>query len=369
MKTLIIHIGAPKCGSSSIQEFFQTYENPCTSAIKFVMLKSKMISSLNSSNESDNLDFIKFLEKINIKKNDSLILSHEELFLKPLAIGNICKFSSSKFSRIIIIGFCRKSSDFLVSAYNQWEFRNVSEIKESTKILLENKINPLYFFGVERFVISYILNDFNSRSPQVMDWDNSFKQIEQFVTKHKAEMRIGILSNINSSKTLIQKFCEKADLILKEKYNSIDIKSNLKFNSHLTESISNALEFGFNGINPHEYNHILHDTSKLINRSNDFNSSLIIPLKDYIDSYYYESNIDFCNKYGFDKQNFTPSKVYSKNEIIELIKNEMETRMDNNLMLNYYKELTGIMAEALLISKINKKQQKKRNINFRKLFQ
>ncbi|MFH4964307.1 hypothetical protein V8G69_04825 [Gaetbulibacter sp. M235] len=370
MKTLIIHVGPPKCGSSSIQQFFETYKNPCAQKTRFVMLNPQMINSLNSNNKIDNTDFINLLDK-NLENNDSLILSHESLFIKPYAIKNICSLSSNKVSKIIIIGFSRKSSDFVVSEYNQWGFRNPYVCKLTKKIMLENEINPLHFYGIERHLISSILNDFNLLTSQEMDWGKSYGQIEKLVTPYKVKMRAGILSNRNSSETLIQDFCNKADLTLQDKYKSIDIKSNTQFSSHLTESINNALEFGFKVPGPDEDNNILQDISKIINTNIDFNNTLIIPLKEYIDSYFYESNLNFCNKYGLDKSYFALSKKYSKNEILNIVRNEMQDRVTNNTMLNNYKELTGIMAEAIFhYNKIKKnvKHRKAYNFSFIRLY-
>lgn len=358
MKTLIIHLGAPKCGSSSIQEFFKTYKRPCTQKLRFVMLNSTTINRLKSTSKVDNDDFIILLDK-SFEQNDFLILSQEALFLEPLVIRNICDFSSSKVSKIIIIGFCRKSSDFAVSEYNQWAFRDPVRIKESKEMMLKNDLNPIHFLGVERSIISSILNDFSFRLPPVMDWDCSFNQIERLIVKYKAIMRVGILSERDSSETLIQEFCNKADLTLQDKYKEIDIKSNKKFNSQLTESVINAHEFGFKVPGPHEENNKLHDTSKMIVHTNDLNSTLLTSLKNYIDSYFYESNLNFCNRYGFEKSYFAPSKKISKNEILEMVKKEMEYRISNNTMINYYKKLSGIMAQAMLnCNEINK------NVNY-----
>ncbi|PHR74621.1 MAG: hypothetical protein COA67_00670 [Lutibacter sp.] len=362
MKTLIIHVGAPKCGSTSIQDFFKTYKNPCTQKTGFIFPSLQMIESLNSKKKIDHKGFIDLLDK-SLKLNDSLILSHELFFLLPNVIETICSLSSSKVSKIIIIGFSRRSSDFIVSLYNELTFTDTYINKVSKKIMLKNGINPLHFFGVERLLILTILNGHSNLElpvikldlptvlklelPTIMKWDNFYNQIEKLVAKYKVKMRIGILPNNSSSDALIQDFCKKADLTLKDKYKTIDIKSNPKFNSHLTESINNALDLGFKVPGLYEEDNVYHDISKLINNNIDFNSTLLNPLKEYIDSYFYESNLDFCNKYDLDKSYFAATKKYSKNEILDIIRNEMQDRITNNTMLSNYKELNGILTEVI----------------------
>ena len=361
MKTLIIHIGAPKCGSTSIQDFFETYKNPCTQKTRFVKLNLQMIESLNFKSNIDNTDFINMLNK-NLALNDSLILSHELLFLLPNVIENICSLSSSKVSKITIIGFSRRSSDFIVSLYNGFTFVDTHINKFSKKIMLKNGINPLHFFGIERLLILTILNDHRSLElpviklklpiavslelSMVMKWDNSYNQIEKLVAKYNVEMKVGLLPNKSSSDTLIKDFCKKADLTLKDKYKAIDIKSNPKFNSHLIESINNGLDLGFNTPGVPEYHKILHDISKLINNI-ELKTTFLTPLKEYIDYHFFESNLNFCNKYGLDKNYFAATKKYSKSEILDLIRNEMQDRITNNTMLHNYKDLNGIMTEVI----------------------
>ena len=77
-------------------------------------------------------------------------------------------------------------------------------------------------------------------------------------------------------------------------------KPKLKFNSHLIEFINKTLNFGFKPPGVLEYQRILHDILNLINNF-ELKSTLIIPLKEYINSYFYESNLNFCSKYGLDK--------------------------------------------------------------------
>lgn len=117
MKTLIIHIGAPKCESSSIQDFFLTNKSPSVEQIKFIKLCQQELDKIKTGNELIN-NYLTNIINDKLKLTNFLILSSESLFLKPIIIENICKIASEKIDRIKIIGYCRKSSDYVVSAYH-----------------------------------------------------------------------------------------------------------------------------------------------------------------------------------------------------------------------------------------------------------
>ena len=345
MKSLIIHLGPPKCGSSSIQQFFQEYKNPCIQNTKFIRLNTQTTNMLNQEDVMENNGFVRRLHK-NIDLFDCLIVSHESLFHNPVAIKNICKFAASKVAKIIIIGYSRRASSFLISAYNQWWFRSPRLVNEYENIMLDFEIKPLHFLGAERLLIVYILNDFVIRTPPIMNWNSSYDAIEKLVSPYNAKISAGILPNKNSLVSLVQDFCNRADLTLKNKYKTVELKSNPTFNTHVTESITNAVEIGLNIPNPHSENDFFHDFSKMFNSELYHDNKFFLTLQEYIDSYFYESNLDYCNKYNLDKNYFEISKKYQKNEILDIIKSEERMRIADNTILKKYKNLSGTMAEA-----------------------
>jgi len=345
MKSLIIHIGPPKCGSSSIQQFFQNNKSPCIQNIRFIKLNMQTINLLSEGNESDSINFIHRIHK-NIDLYDCLILSSEALFHNPKAIKYICKFASSKASKIIIIGYSRRASKFMVSAYNQWWFRSPGKIKGNENLILEYEIRPLHFLGAERHLIASILSDFTFPTSPIMDWINSYDIIEKIVSPFNAVISVGTLPTRTSSVNLIQDFCNRANLTLKNKCETIELKSNPSFNSHLTESVNNAVEMGINMPNPHSENVFFHEFSKIFNTELYTDNEFFFTLKEYIDSYFYESNLALCNKYNLDERYFAVSKKYEKNEILEIIRSEDHLRDADNTLLKKYRKLSGIMAEA-----------------------
>ena len=154
MSKLVIHVGPGKCGSSSIQGFFKRRKRPCVQKTRFIKLDKTEILKLDHEipEESAVTAFTRLLSN-NLNRCDILILSHELLFECPYAIKNICKISTDLVSSIVIIGYSRRQSDFLVSAYHQWGFREQDRVKEDIDALIDLELDPILFIGLERHLI------------------------------------------------------------------------------------------------------------------------------------------------------------------------------------------------------------------------
>jgi len=362
MKILILHVGPGKCGSSSIQHFFKIHKNPCLQEMEFILLNPQTINELNSEDVIQDAEFSAFLDK-NFSSNNILILSHEYLFQCPHAIKNICSLSNEKVTEILIVGYSRPQSGFLISTYSQWLFRSKKRVEEVKKVILNEGINPLVFTGLERQLIASIINDFHSarqlNNQLILDWNKSYHVIEKIISDFKVKIKPGVLPNENSTINLIEDFCEKANLTLRENLKNLTaLKSNTKFNDCLIESIYNAVEFDLQVPGPHVDNQLVRRVSNMIKSNKksrihiqDFmkkNENFLALLKQYVDSYFLPSNIEFCAKYGIDKNYFHCSDQYSKNQMIRMIKKEEKKRISDNSMTNFYKELSGIMAETCI---------------------
>jgi len=342
MKSLIIHVGPPKCGSTSIQRFFGMHENPCIEKTKFVPLTGKILEVL-SQDEVENSDFINLFEG-SLKESDCLIVSHEALFHSPKALENICMVASKRVTEITIVGYSRKVAGFIISRYNQWGFRRTENDKDIERILLENELDPVQFMGVEKEIIWHILTDFSEI--QIANWYHSYGEIEKVVSPYDVEVRAGILQNKESNESLIENFCKTANLSIREDRKDEKIRSNIQFSSHLTESIKIAGEMGLNVPTPHTDNEFFREFSKIIDSEMVVNYEFLSILREYVDSCFYESNLKFCRKYNLNQSYFAASEQYSRNEILEIIKAEQRKRIEDQTLTKRYRELSGILAAA-----------------------
>ena len=76
-------------------------------------------------------------------------------------------------------------------------------------------------------------------------------------------------------------------------------------------------------------------------------------LKEYIDTYYLNSNRQLCREYGLDEAYFAPSMEYSKQEILDIIEQEAQQRaMNKSIIINDYRMLSARMVELCL--KVNR---------------
>lgn len=216
MTRLIIHVGPGKCGPSSIQRFFESQEQPCVEKTRFIKVPPAIISNLNRENPDDStISTTTELVVDNLPGKGVLILSHEYLFQCPNAIKRICDIAKIYVPIILIIGYSRRQSDFIISAYSQWLFRSPDRVKETTDEIINLGLDPLLFSGLERQLIASIANDFYSARQlvsnySILDWRNSYLTISQHVHESGAIVKCGILPQKETSVSLILDFCKKS---------------------------------------------------------------------------------------------------------------------------------------------------------------
>ena len=341
MSQLIVHVGPPKCGSSSIQNFLE--KEPCEENVCYIKISSKKVDSFILSDFKSN-QFSEFIERVNHELNNKkVIISQEYLFGNTTCIEAICNAVNTK--DIKLIGYSRRQSSYLISAFSQWEFRSHSSYKFHTAVLNNHSINPLFFTGLEGFLISVILSDFKSSLSdpryRIYDWNSSYQQLEQSVPDY------GVVVNCLPSKSysynLIQDFCTQSNLSIKVKKRILSRKKdNIKFDSTLTESIHCALTNDLEIPDEHSYNYKLNSLSKKLGMSNYPQGKFLQHLSDYIDTHFFSSNRTFCRRYSIPIEEFQPSQKISKKQIHNIIFKELIRRQKNpEELLSYYKKLLG----------------------------
>jgi hypothetical protein len=366
MSKLVIHIGAPKCGSSSIQNFFETQRRPCIEKTHYVMLDPVQVSQLNLKTplESSVTAITKLLTS-NINKCDVLILSHEFLFQCPYSIERICTIAKDLVSDIVIVGYCRKQSNFMISAYHQWGFRQPEKVKSAITSTEDLGLETALFSGLERHLIASIVNDFEGieQSKQnVQDWYISYHNISRLLQDSSAIVKCGVIQGKDAAKSLIQDFCELSNLSLKKKISATSEKVvNASFNQNLVEAMNNAIYYGIEIPPPHDFNDEINEISNIMTKTNNVESQFLTSLKAYVDTFYMNSNNQLCENYGLNKEYFSPTKQLNKSQILNIIKNEgMSRTADSSVILNQNRMLSAQMAVAC-IEIIQKHQRDRTN--------
>lgn len=355
MAKLILHVGPGKCGSSTIQQFFATQKNPCVQSTHYSLLDPLEIRKLNCEEPNKSI-LATFTQQLSEKLIgcDALILSHEFLFQNPYAVKNICYLAKNKVSEISIIGYSRRQSDFLVSSYSQWLFRSLDRINEVTSVLDELELDDVLFTGLERQLIASIANDFYSaRQPSgysILNWYNSYNNISQLAHESGAHIKCGALPNKESDITLIQDFCAKSELTLHPTIDNANQKpSNVSFNHDIIEAINNAVSFGLEVPSPGESNGVIGLLSTKMSPMMKGPSEFLSNLKSYIDTYYFDSNIQLCKQYGINEAYFVPSDSFKKPEILDVIVHEGHQRsLNKSTIIRNYQMLSARMIELCI---------------------
>lgn len=350
MKKLILHIGSGKCGSSSIQDFCQQDKQVFVEDVVFKLLDPTLIIGLNSKEVDREQEE---LLKRYIPQNDILILSHEFLFQNPYAVKNICNIFKEVTDDIRVVGYSRRQSDFLISAYSQWWFRAKERTDEVESVLKDFGIESRVFSGVEKQLIASIINDFYSARMlseyNILNWNQGYRNIEQLMDAQTAVFHVGFLPNRDYKFDLIEDFCQKSSITMLDEGKVINKEiTNQSFNSYLIEAINCATYIDGSIVGPHDKNEVLHKISKKIETKIEF-SNFILDMKSYVDNYFYEENIDFSQRHQLESDYFKPSYNIDKKRVIEKIKIEEKSRLDNIFdTISRYQELSSVLAKACI---------------------
>ncbi len=351
MKKLIVHVGPGKCGSTSIQGFLGRLSQRLRGRIGYIHLHPANFRGVYR--EAPEEPVLKSFSDVLVGqfgKCDTLILSHEYLFDCPHAIKNICQVASALISDILVIGYARKQSDFMVSVYSQWLFRSRSRVKEVTDVVQGYGLNPALFDGLERHLIASVIDDFYSTrqlsNKIIHDWFESYHYLSSILSETGAIVKCRLLPNKNYSFSLIEDFCETSGLEITYD-SSREIKNNNSFNGEIIEAINVAVALGLDMPGAHSRNKDIIALSELVGSESAGLSRIVLDMKDYIDGYYLKSNFMLCDEYGFDKNYFEAVRILSKSDVLGLIVEESSRRAsDSSYVLNRYRSVLSNMSKV-----------------------
>jgi hypothetical protein len=334
MAKLVLHVGPGKCGSTSIQSFFSAHSHPCAENMRFRLLDPLKILALRGENADDKAvaEFGAFLDQ-NLADCDVLVLSQEYLFSSPYALRRICALAKERAARTTIVGYSRRQSEFVVSAFSQWLFSSAERTRETTQVVEQIGIDPARFLGLERQLIACVANDFQSARQLsgyvLLDWNRGYRRIAELVDGMAVGIRCGALPKGGPAIGLIEDFCEQSGLRLRDEIKAAGwVVANAGFNPELVEAVNQAVARGIAMPAIDQLNRALQIRSaEMIERP--VTSGLVSALTSYADCFYAESNRQLCRQYGLDENYFAPSAIVGKDAAMELIIRENEERATN----------------------------------------
>ena len=358
MRKLIIHVGPGKCGSSSIQEYFKSNQRAYSlQSTSFLQLNANWIGKAHKSNnfpeespESNRL-------KNEATRHQTLILSHEYLFQKPKAVSTICRKLEQYFQKVIIIGYSRRQSEHVKSSFYQWIFRSKKRLLESYNCLEKHGINPTLFTSLERHLIAGTLTDFRSTrqlsGDLILNWHKRYSRLDELTEDTNATIKCGVIPNPKAAKrnSLIQDFHLKAELQpINSRKNQQEIQANPQFNQTLVEAISNfQLLNEIDLAEPNKKNKELAAISQALTTKIKNKTTFEMLLESYIDSFFWNSNKKFCNKYDLPTESFEPREIITKSTIRSLVETEQIKRQHNpEILIETYQVMNAELAQACM---------------------
>ena len=336
MSKMIIHIGPQKCGSTSIQNFLKEIKQFSDQNISYTRFKWKNFGGREAWHRRESLPpqtAYQVTEHLRtcLENNDIVIFSEEGFGNNMLSIRSLCEIASKIFDEVIIIGYARRPSKFLVSYYHQWSFRKGGWIDRTFKELKDLNIATQLFSGLESELIMHCFLDFPrerippKREVNLYNWLYYYKLIREIVRGSKAVLKCGLLPQRGSGVSLIEDFCEKAGIVLKEGVHPERSKANTAFPSYFVEATALAISLKEDMPSEHE-NQLVEFLLPMMQRDR-YESLLLTQLSNYIDSYFWSDNQLFCEEYQLDKEYFKPAKLLSKADITEIVQQEQERRL------------------------------------------
>ncbi|MEM1326640.1 MAG: hypothetical protein AAGI23_11830 [Bacteroidota bacterium] len=360
MANLILHVGAGKCGSSSIQQFYIRNQTVFQENVRLYRPPIAAVEAWAEGKSGEG-----GIGNWNSKKG-TLIISQEYFFRKYMALPTvIAQLNTAAFGEKMIIGYCRRQSDYVVSAYGQWGFRHSGSLTGEEKRLKEHQLNPLFFTGSERHLINLVLlGDVASERRlkyKHITWQRHFDEIKKIGEKNGFELKVGLLPNKVFSHNLILDFCEKANLhILPEYEQRTTERYNVSYDKDIMEGMSSAVRLGYRELPVQTGGgHFERLSERFEKRKPVFD--LQDALKAYIDTCYWEANQAFCEAYQLNADYFKPTQIWTKADIIELIRAEEEKRRaDPEVLLEEYQHIAAKLASKNwdLINQVRAAEQK-----------
>ena len=332
MTHLILHIGPPKCGSSSIQHFLKSEWKG-----HYRHVSPPLIDLMDQNVVSDDSNLAEFISEVNemLKKKNFAILSHEYFFECHRAVKFIC--DQVKADRISIIGYVRPSSKLLVAAFNQWEFRNPEMSDSINEILKSNLLEPNLFLGTEAYLMAIVL-DSQKLTLKPYKWSEEFLKLESLISHDHVELIVNSLPSKNRSFDLIEDFCDKSGLA-KGSYSPDVI--NPAFSEIIVESFYRTSKEFKNRLGQHGYNHFLRKVSAEMNEVHLTTSSLFQKLCAYIDGETHSETISFSRRYNIPEEELLPDNRTEKDAVLKLIKEENNLRQSQSSLLVAYQNMSS----------------------------
>ncbi len=332
LRRIVLHVGPGKCGSSTIQSAVLSKSSEISKHVNGILLEPAEVSLLNSPNPPP--ETIAYFREVirnalSASPEKVLVLSHEVLFKFVDALVNLAGIARDHADEVVVVGYVRRQSDFLVSSFRQWLFRAPDRIAETADVLRENGLDPSVFLGVERHLIAAMFGNWHTgrqlSGHLFFDWSESLAQRAKALEIHRVPLSIGVLPRAGFEKPLVQDFLERIGV--KPGEEPVEIApTNEGYHGGLIEAVLNAIEVGHKMPGPHDFNDFFGGFRDLEGLAPKLDVSFLARLKTHIDTVFLAKNTEVAQKFGFDPDYFKPNALIDRQTIHSEIKAEEAKR-------------------------------------------
>ena len=152
-RTLVIHVGAQKCASSSLQASLRLVHQALKGGFGFCFLNPAQLRAADLAISRQKANAFDYLDQVLSRQSaDQVVISHEMLGNRPALVSAIAERALGLFSfdRVVISGYTRLQSNYHVSSFAQWYFRDRKKLLSDVKVFRELALPWRKFTAQER---------------------------------------------------------------------------------------------------------------------------------------------------------------------------------------------------------------------------
>jgi hypothetical protein len=319
---LVIHIGASKCASSSVQDSLRALQRKKSHLFDYFDLDPWHLFTTLAEHDThvapDYIDCI--LSQADNSKD--LVISHEVLSKLPRAVGEIAEraMALQRFNKIIIIGYTRGHSGYFQSCFRQWHFRDLNMLCSDIALFDHLELDPKCFTALERYFFSKAWT-LTTAMQELLEssWHDYYIELHDIMAVAVKTSPYLIYSNHIPSKSrpysIFLDFLKAAELDVEATTAvSYERRSNDSFYPVMTEAISAILcDRSLESARipgPHHGNNWLFQLgqamkSTQLHGTQSDTSQLVYYCSNVIDNIYYNSNMRYCDLMNVEKSAFS----------------------------------------------------------------
>ena len=318
-RTLVIHVGAQKCASSSLQASLRLVHQALKGRFGFCFLNPAQLRSADVAIARQKGGAFDYVDQVlSSQAADQVVISHEMLGNRPALVSGIAERALGVFSfdRVVISGYTRLQSNYHVSAFAQWYFRDRKKLISDIKVFRQLGLPWRKFTAQERSLFALAL------SGKDRSWCANYRRFLAGV-KHLSD-RVRVVScHIPTRQlpySLLQHFVASTGLDLGiEDLLSMDVRKNQSFHPvviHGVSSFSSELAANRQSFfpGPHEGNRWLFRVCDRLSGQADVMNGfegLFSPvfercLLNHLDSRTAADNNAYCELMSVDQRYFQP---------------------------------------------------------------